>query len=280
MTHDLDVQVSGSGEPAILQGPAWGPSSDYLRKTLVPLLEGLRVITYDPRNVGRSGTVDHPEAQATEALVEDLETVRIRHGIDEPFVLMGHSHGGFVAMAYAVLHPGRLRGLVLLNTSVHEPGSAPETGRLLEELGRDPRRREALELYRDNDGRPEEHADDREMARWSRRLMPLYFFDLEAMERFQRRLRSTPLPSAAAYRRTPRRPERWVEDALPGLQVRTLVLTGSHDVATPPSEAEHLHELLPDAELVVIERAGHHPWVERPDAFQAAIRGFLLDLDG
>lgn len=280
MTPELHVQVSGRGDPAIVQGPAWGPSSDYLRETLVPLLEGLRVVTYDPRNVGRSGSVDDPEAQGTAALVDDLETVRRGQGIDEPFLLLGHSHGGFVAMGYAVRHPRRLRGLVLLNTSLRGPGTAPETERLLDELARDPRRDEAVRTYRDHDGRPQRYADDREMARFSRRLMPLYFFDLAAMERFQRRLRSTPAPSAAAYRRMPRRPERWVEDALPGLQVKTLVLTGSHDVATPPSEAEHIHELLPDGELVILERTGHHPWAERPDAFQKALAAFLEDLDG
>lgn len=110
--------------------------------------------------------------------------------------------------------------------------------------------------------------------------MPLYFVDLGAMERFQHRLRSTPPPSASAHRRMPRRPERWVEDALPGLHVPALVLTGSHDVVAPPSEAEHIRALRPDAELAIVEGTGHHPWAERPRAFQEILDGFSGRLDG
>ena len=71
----------GSGYPIVIQAPAWGPSSDYLRLTLAPLLENFQVITFDPRNVGRSQIVEEDDAQATEKLVDDLEALRAELGL-------------------------------------------------------------------------------------------------------------------------------------------------------------------------------------------------------
>ena len=75
----LHTQIMGSGYPIVIQAPAWGPSSDYLRLTLAPLLENFQVITFDPRNVGRSQIVEENDAQATEKLVDDLEAVSYTH---------------------------------------------------------------------------------------------------------------------------------------------------------------------------------------------------------
>lgn len=284
MRPRLHAEVTGQGPTAVIQGPAWGPSSDYLRLTLAPLLEGFRVLTYDPRNVGRSERVDAPEAQATHHLVDDLEQLREELGLED-LVLLGHSHGGVVAMGYAVRHPERLRGLVLLSTGVLEPGSSADSRRLVQQMAADPRRQEAVELFRKGGGRPEGRGQsegirtDAGLARWMRRLMPLYFYDLEAMQRFQRSLRNTPPPSVAALQRMPREvPEPWVVEGLAAAEVPTLILTGRYDVAAPPAAARDLLERIPHAELSVLDRSGHHPWVEEPEAFREALEEFLRRL--
>lgn len=266
--------VTGSGPPAILQGPAWGPSNDYLRLTLAPLLEGLQVVCYDPRNVGLSPRVDAEDAQATEHLVTDLESLR-RHLDLDRFVLLGHSHGGFVAMAYSIRYPAHVRALVLLNTGLHWGAPAQEVEELLAELGSDPAREEAARLFRETDGEPVGVSSDAELARWMRQLLPLYFYDLAAMRRFQYASRKATAPSVTALQRTPAAPELWVADGLPQVEIPTLVITGSHDIATPPSQARKIQELLPGTEVVVLERCGHHPWAERPEEFKAALARFL-----
>jgi pimeloyl-ACP methyl ester carboxylesterase len=55
----------------------------------------------------------------------------------------------------------------------------------------------------------------------------------------------------------------------------TLVVWGEHDRVVPPAVGERLTECLPDAELVVIEGAGHNPMWDRPAAFNEAVLGFL-----
>src|SRR5262249_8605869 len=57
-----------------------------------------------------------------EEYLEDLEELRAELGL-EWFDLLGHSHGGFVATAYAAAHPQHVRQLVLAATA---PPFAPE----------------------------------------------------------------------------------------------------------------------------------------------------------
>lgn len=274
MTVKLQPNVTGDGPPLLIQGPAWGPSSAYLRATLAPLFPDRRVVTYDPRNVGSGPRVADERAQAVEHLVADLEGLRRQLGL-ERFTLAGHSHGGFIAMAYAIRHPERLDALLLFNTRVRRGLGRHQVEQVLAEYAADSARRAAVDLFRATDGRPRGADSDVELARQMRKMMPVYFFDLDAMERFAAAVRDAGLPSAAALARVPEHPERWVEDGLPGVVVPALVLTGRYDVATPPADAQHIHELLPDSRLEILERSGHHPWVEEPERFASVVREFL-----
>jgi proline iminopeptidase len=49
------------------------------------------------------------------------------------------------------------------------------------------------------------------------------------------------------------------------------------DDPIPLASSEAAARALPDARLVVLENAGHVPYVEQPDALFAAIEGFLAD---
>ena len=203
----------------------------------------------------------------------DLEHVRARAGM-ERFVLLGHSHGGYIAMGYAVRYPERVAALVLLSTDVDREVLGSESEDILRELESDPERRAAIEAYR-SEPRPTAIASDADLSRWLRVTMPVHFYDLDSMVRFQRRLVGSAAPSAVAYRGLPERPEAWVREGLPSLRVPTLIVVGSHDVATPPGRSRELQRLIPDSELVVLDRAGHNPWAERPEEFRRAVVDFL-----
>ncbi len=273
----LHFDVEGNGPAAIVQSPAWGPSSDYLRQTLVPLMDGFRVVTFDPRNVGLSARIDTPDAQAVEHLVDDLERLRAELAI-ERFLLLGHSHGGLVSMAYAVRHPQRLSGLVLLNTSVQLSGGGPEVEALLSRMEADPLRKRAVELFRQTGGRLRDLQTDADLARHLRDLMPVYFYDLEKMRQFGREARSTRPPSVAALTRVPEEGVPWIDEGLPTVDVPALVITGRHDVVTPPAASEYICSRLPRAELAIFENSGHHPWFEEPEAFREVFADFVAQL--
>jgi 3-oxoadipate enol-lactonase len=55
----------------------------------------------------------------------------------------------------------------------------------------------------------------------------------------------------------------------------TLVLTGRQDPATTVAHATVLHRVIAGSELVIIEDAAHLSNIEQPQAFNAALRGFL-----
>ena len=59
------------------------------------------------------------------------------------------------------------------------------------------------------------------------------------------------------------------------MRARTLVAVGEHDKADFHRIAERLVRELPNAELAVIEGAGHLPSLERPDETAALVRRFL-----
>lgn len=60
-------------------------------------------------------------------------------------------------------------------------------------------------------------------------------------------------------------------DALASLEVPTLVLSGADDFITAAEAGEDLADALPNAELVVIEGAGHFPFFSAPVAYVEAV---------
>ena len=64
-------------------------------------------------------------------------------------------------------------------------------------------------------------------------------------------------------------------DVLPTIQVPTLVLHGDEDVRSPMQVGLALHEVIPDAQLIVLPSVGHVSNVEAPQSFNDAVRGFL-----
>jgi proline iminopeptidase len=65
------------------------------------------------------------------------------------------------------------------------------------------------------------------------------------------------------------------EPRLDEIQAPTLVVAGRQDFLYPPEDHEKLRAGIPDAELVLIERSGHLPFVEAQEPFLDALRAFL-----
>lgn len=272
LSADLPTRVVGAGSPAVVQGPGWGPAVDYLERTLVPVLPSLRVLTYDVRNTGRARRCPAPGSQATARLAADLGRVTAAAGLSR-FVLVGHSHGATVAAAFAALYPDRVAALVAVAPVL--PGG-PRGGRV--ELYRralaraTPDMAETLRLFRAGPGAVEH---DRQLARWMRRVQGVYFHEPRHLEAFGRLLRHAPLPSADAWRGMPAAVEPWVPARLRTVAAPTLVVAGRHDLAAPVEQVEGLAARIPGCRTVVLERSGHHPWIEQGERFRAVVGEFL-----
>jgi len=114
---DLFVRCAGAGEPTVvfLHGadPELEPTT-YSRGIEQGLTDEHRFCVYDRRNVGRSQSV--PAPQQPEDMVSDLDGVLQAVEEEGPYVLLGASFGGLLAYAYAGTHPGKVAGIVALDS--------------------------------------------------------------------------------------------------------------------------------------------------------------------
>src|SRR6266508_2224355 len=110
----LEVLVGGSGSPVLCEAPH--PVMPEVTAPCGPLAGLGRVVRVSPRGVGGSTPWRGPRDATIEQLADDLEAVRAGLSLG-PWVVVGHSAGGFVALEYARRHPAATAGLVLVATS-------------------------------------------------------------------------------------------------------------------------------------------------------------------
>jgi proline iminopeptidase len=64
-------------------------------------------------------------------------------------------------------------------------------------------------------------------------------------------------------------------DRLPQVRCPVLLVAGRHDVVTSFPQAHRIARHLPDADVIVLEHSAHYPWLDEPDAFFTAVKGWL-----
>lgn len=118
----LFLQCSGEGDKTvILEHGLEGARSDW-RKVAPELARFARVCLYDPAGYGWSGS--SASARTPKVMAQELHTLLQTSGEKPPYILVGHSFGGFNALMFAHLFPDEVGGVVLvdsLHPSVHLP---------------------------------------------------------------------------------------------------------------------------------------------------------------
>lgn len=110
---DCAYTIEGAGPPLFLIHGI-GAARDTWRFALPVLTRRFTVVSYDLRGHGTSPMPEGPFG--LDELVEDLERVRERTGIDKAH-FAGHSLGGMIGPAYALGFPERVLSLGLLSTA-------------------------------------------------------------------------------------------------------------------------------------------------------------------
>ena len=77
-----------------------------------------RVASYDRAGLGWSDPGPNP--RTTRRIIEELHTLLDRAGIPPPYVLVGHSFGGFTARLYTATYPEEVVGMVLVDSLLPE----------------------------------------------------------------------------------------------------------------------------------------------------------------
>ncbi|HEY3834499.1 MAG TPA: alpha/beta hydrolase [Acidimicrobiia bacterium] len=220
---------------------------------------GLRVVAYDQRGHGAStlgGT-----GFSVPNLGDDLAA--LLEGLDlDDVVLVGHSMGGIAVQSFVARHPemarARVRGIVLLSTLAATLGGsqAAQLNQLVERVTRRTPDSSRLWAVRPIGLR---------MARVGFGSAPQEN-DLELVR--QMLLECSPTTRAAG----PRSLIGFDLTAeLDRIDIPTVVVCGTKDVITPPTNARLLHERIADSKLELLDGGGHMLMLERAGAVNEII---------
>jgi proline iminopeptidase len=255
----LGWREAGSGEPLLLQPGGPGMSSAYFGD-LPELAARRRLLLLDPRGTGSSDGPSDAAAFELADYASDVEEVRRHLGV-ERLDLLGHSHGGFVAMAWASAFPQSVGRLVLANTAARfsEAIRAARAARVASHEGEAyyPDAVEALRLHGAGSYGSDEEL--RDLYRREARVLLAPGTSIDGLGELLARAG----PNAAALRYFNDHIASGMDQraALARVEAPTLVITGELD-PFGESTAREIADALPDATLVVLAGADHFPFLE------------------
>ena len=266
----IRYRIAGDGPPLVVQPPGWGFGVAFYEQTYTPFEAHHTVIYYDTRGSGGSQRDVDPSTINVGQFVNDLDALRAHLGL-ERFALTGHSHGGYIALNYAVAHPDRLTHLITVDAQigVTEPGE--DMQRTMPLMAEQPEYADAVAAMTS----AWDFSSDAEVGLRFQQILPLYFHDVGNAASMIASVTASPPALAALMAANVSDGEYHVRDRLHEIRTPTLVIVGRHDFICSPIQAEILHAGIPNAQLVMFEHSGHFPWIEEPEAFFAAVRSFL-----
>lgn len=274
LLHYVDY---GQGEPVLVLMGGPGVPGRGIEPVAQSIAKRARAIVPDQRGSGAS-IPKEAEAITLDATLADFEA--LRKALDlERWTVWGCSWGGMLALDYASKFPGSLKGLVLVGSGGTSYASfATAFGdNMTARMSADDR---AAQRYW---SQPTVVAHDpvRAAAEGVRAIIPSQFYDrakaVEAIAVFKvgreyynpdagKRLLPAFEQGAAARVK-----------ALRNLQIPALIVHGRQD-PMPESVALENQKLLRGSRLVWLDRCGHWPWIEQPEALEKALFEFLLPL--
>jgi 3-oxoadipate enol-lactonase len=248
----LNFSDAGHGTPVVLLHGF--PLSSAIWRQQQQLSDLYRVITPDLRGHGQSP--DPPGVYEMESLALDVLAL-LDSLVIAKAAIVGHSMGGYVALAAWNLAPHRLLALGLIDS---QATADTEEGRI-----------SRLKLA------------DQVMVEGNQvvaaaMLPKLFAPGLDAGDPLIEQVRQIILAT----------PRAGLVGSLKGMAVRhdsvamlcrinvpALILTGDQDQLIPRAKSEAMDAAIPGATLTIVEKAGHLPMLERPKTTTTALREFL-----
>jgi proline iminopeptidase len=274
--HEVYVEsvgrVGGIGAVYLHGGPGSGCQADH-RRLFDP--ERFHAVLFDQRGAGRSRPKGSREANTTQHLVADMETIRARFGF-ERWILVGGSWGATLALAYTQAYPDRVSGLVLRATFLGtrkevETAFCEALPRFYPGLSEDflsplpeSERANPLASYwrRILDPDPAVHGPVGRAWHDTERI-------LSEIKPARTRLDLAALASNGAPPATPfmeahyfqndcfMRPNQLLEEAGKLAGIPGIIVQGRYDLLCPPATSQALAAVWREAEIRVVEGAGH-----------------------
>jgi proline iminopeptidase len=267
----LFVKVIGQGYPLLIMHG--GPGADH--STLHPLqacADQFTLVFYDHRCNGRSDGAE-VTSMTWENLTADAEALRQSLGF-EKWAVLGHSFGGMVALEYALRYPQSLSHLLLMDTCGDIRWARQNAPEILAKRGYSPAEVQAARRFFNGQLTPREFLPT--MMKFGKAYYYRSNFLTLVHEVFSGGLRVKMRPEAQIFAFSQLLTGWTVMDRLSEIKAPTLVLAGRHDFQFPPEHQAILADRLPNAQLELIEQAGHNAPMERPAEVIEIVKCFLI----
>ncbi len=268
--HDLHYVHAGSGPPLVFLHGVLGSHHVWARLA-AEMSETNYVVAPDLFGHGSSAKpmADYSLGGHAGVVRDLLDALGIREA-----TLVGHSLGGGIAMEFTYLFPERVHGLVLVasgglgrevNMLLRMP-TLPGAELVLPLMASGFARRQGNKLAKTLKFMGVKGSTDVAEAWHGFEQLT----DGESRRAFLATIRAVVGPDGQRVS---------AAELLPRLKVPTLLVWGDRDRMIPLVHAQEAVEHMPDARLVVFEKAGHFPHLDQPERFAELMRDFAADVN-
>ena len=247
----LFYRDTGSGEPVVLlhgfaeDGAIWTEVARHLTcRLLIPDLPGSGRSTLTP-------------ALSTEAMAMAIKELLDREGI-ERCILIGHSMGGYIALAFAELYPERLRAFGLFHSTAYADSDEKKAAR-----------QKSITFIREHGAQP-----------FIRQSIPNLFANETRTDRpglvedtIDRYQNASPDALTACLQAMLHRPDR--VPVLERSRIPVLFIIGAKDQIVLPAQSLAQVSFPALAYLHILPKSGHMGMLEEPAAGAAIIQSFI-----
>jgi pimeloyl-ACP methyl ester carboxylesterase len=115
--HSLSMHIycTGQGAPTVILDSGLGDSFVSWRKVQPQIAPFTRVCSYDRAGIGYSSP--SPQARTSAVIAEELSALLHAAAVQPPYILVGHSMGGYDIRVFANSHHNEVAGMVLVDAS-------------------------------------------------------------------------------------------------------------------------------------------------------------------
>lgn len=209
------------------------------------------------------GDSDHRDAYSNDTYVKEIVAVADAANLPQDSILIAHSFGGMQAIRTMAQHPGRFKGLILVDSGVRHPDDIKEREPQLERSSRPkvyPERDIAIARFR---LQPPQTCENQYLVDHIARTSVEH--DDGWVWKFDEELGSRMTMNGD------------LEADLKAIQGKLCLIYGENSESFKPRSAEYMKELMPDMTLIELKDAQHHLFLDQPLAFIEAVKETLAD---
>lgn len=265
----LHYEIVGKGEPIVLLSGGPGFSPEYLRPVAETLGTKYAAVLFHQRGTGKSVLEKYDgDVMELKQLVADLDSLR-RELKQERLILAGHSFGGILSMMYAREHPDRIRALALIDSGGPTLKAVPKFNANLEARFTDEEKARVKEW---SDPERRKVNPKRAVLEITKAKTPAYFADRSKAQLLIDPMDEQTFNDGVFWAIVMQMMALDLRSGLEKVKAPVIVIHGKQD---PLESADEVHATFPGSQLVIVENAGHFPWLEQPEKVYGALDSFL-----